>query len=446
VADKRSLSDRFLKGLKPAPAGSHRDYRDAHVPGFGIRVYDLKDTNPARRDRAGKIAFVMYTRFTRGAAPARRIIGIYGAISLENARRTAGEWRSLIAKGIDPAVVEKANREKEAREAAARIQHAFSTVVETFVIDKLKLERDGKDSERVLRSTFVAAWGDRPIGEITALDVLTIINAKKRRAPQQARALLVLIRRFFNWVLDQHTYGLDRSPCDRLSVSRIIGPVPKRNRRLTDAELFAFWRATGRMGYPAGPVYRMLLLTGLRLNECAQLSWSEIQGDTIVIPAARMKAKDATAVEHLVPITAAMRDIIASLPRIRGGQYLFSQSAGKRPLAMTGPIKRDLDQRMLASLKAMARRRGEAHEHVTLPHWTNHDLRRSVRSGLSQLRIEFNVGEMILAHRPPGVVGTYDVHQYLDERREALQAWAQRIASIVNPVAAKVVKLPRRGR
>ena len=145
-------------------------------------------------------------------------------------------------------------------------------------------ECDGKDAERVLRTTFVAAWADRPIGDITALDVLEIINAKKRRAPQQARALMVLIRRFFNWACDAHVYGLTASPCDRLSVSRIIGPVPKRNRSLNDAEIFAFWRATERMKYPVGPAYKLLLLTGLRLNEAAQLSWPEVQGDTIVIP------------------------------------------------------------------------------------------------------------------------------------------------------------------
>ena len=100
---------------------------------------------------------------------------------------------------------------------------------------------------------------------------------------------------------------------------------------------------------------------------------------------------------------------------------------------MTGPIKADLDRRMLRTLKAMARRRGEDHDAVELPHWVNHDLRRTVRSGLSALRVPHNVAEAILAHRPPGIVGTYDLHQYLDEKREALEAWAQRIASIVNP-------------
>ena len=87
-------------------------------------------------------------------------------------------------------------------------------------------------AERDLRNVFVAAWGDRPVSEITTLDVLEIINTKKRTAPQMARALLVLIRRFFNWVIDQHVYGLTASPCDRLSPWRSSSA---RRRRATDA-------------------------------------------------------------------------------------------------------------------------------------------------------------------------------------------------------------------
>ena len=81
---------------------------------------------------------------------------------------------------------------------------------------------------------------------------------------------------------------------------------------------------------------------------------------------------------------------------------------------------------------------------VTVAGWVNHDLRRVVRSGLSALRVEHNVAEAILAHRPPGIVRTYNLHEYEDEKAEALENWAQRIKSIVNPVpaaSAKVVKL-----
>jgi integrase len=422
MADRRLITDRYLKSLPPARRGQRDEVWDSRVPGFGIRVTDAKDADPARRGKAAKIYFMLRARFSTGADPTRRTIGTYGAITLEDARRTAGEWRSLIAKGIDPAVVEAEAREKREREAAARIKHSFGNAAEAFVTDKLKGERSGDDAERDFRANFVAIWRERPISEITKFDILEVINAKKRSgAPQMARALLVLIRRFFNWCVDQHVYGLDRSPCDRIKPNSIIGPVPKRNRRLNDAELFAFWRATGRMGYPTGPAYRALLLTGLRLNECAALSWPEVQGDVIIVPPERMKSKDGRAVEHLVPITAAIQEVISSLPRIKGGKYLFSLSGGKRPLSMTGPIKADLDRRMLRTLQALARRRGEDRDAVTLPSWVNHDLRRTIRSGLSALRVPHNVAEAVLAHRQGGIAATYDLHEYEDEKREALE-------------------------
>ena len=104
---------------------------------------------------------------------------------------------------------------------------------------------------------------------------------------------------------------------------------------------------------------------------------------------------------------------------------------------------------MLSTLKALARRRGEDHEQVTLPHWTNHDLRRTVRSGLSALRVPHVVAEAVLAHRQGGIVGTYNLHEYQEEKAEALELWAQRIKAIVNPepaAPAKVVKMRGRRR
>ena len=100
---------------------------------------------------------------------------------------------------------------------------------------------------------------------------------------------------------------------------------------------------------------------------------------------------------------------------------------------MTGPIKADLDRRMLRTLKAMARRRGEDHHAVTLPHGSTTIC--AARSALDcrHLRVPHNVAEAVLAHRQGGIVATYDLHEYQDEKAEALEAWAQRIASIVNP-------------
>ena len=438
MADRKLLTDRFLKAMAPAPKGQRIEIWDTRVPGFGVRVSDTEDKDPQRRGKAGRITFQLYARFLSGAAPTRRVIGVYGPaasglIPLERAREIAGEWRSLIDKGIDPAAVEAKRREEVRREAEARIKHSFRAVAEDFITDKVANERQGGPVKRDLRSYFIEAWGDRPVSDITELDVLAIINRKKRTGkPQMARNLLAIAKRFFNWTIEQRIYGLKSSPCDRLKAAQIIGEKVTRSRRLTDDEIFAFWRATGRMAYPVGDVYRLLLLTGLRLNECAAISWPEIADNLLTIPASRMKGREHKAREHIVPLSSSALDLIARLPRQNGGPYIFSYSGGKTPLTMSSAIKADLDARMLRTLRALARQRGQDPAKVELPEWVNHDLRRNVKSGLSALRIPQEVSEAVLAHAPSGLASTYDVHQYLDEKREALEAWASRLAVIVN--------------
>jgi len=185
--------------LPPAPKRTRREIWDSRVSGFGIRISDVEDPDPNRRGKAGKITFILFARFSPGAAPTRRNIGVYGATSLDAARSTAGEWRSLIAKGIDPKVIEAEAQEAAARERALRVKHSFANVAQAFFTSKLALERRGREAERDFRAAFVTAWGDRPVSDITPLDVLEIINAKKRTAPVMARALLVMARRFFSW-------------------------------------------------------------------------------------------------------------------------------------------------------------------------------------------------------------------------------------------------------
>jgi integrase len=79
---------------------------------------------------------------------------------------------------------------------------------------------------------------------------------------------------------------------------------------------------------------------------------------------------------------------------------------------------------MLQTLRALARRRGGDHSKVTLPHFVNHDLRRTLRTGLSKLRVDRDIREAVLAHTRPGVEGVYDRHDYQLEKKDALDLWA----------------------
>jgi len=76
--------------------------------------------------------------------------------------------------------------------------------------------------------------------------------AKDRGAPYQAHNLLGYAKRLFSWAIDQHVYGIEVSPADRLKPKAIIGPKHNRKRTLSNDEIFAFWRAASRTSYPYG--------------------------------------------------------------------------------------------------------------------------------------------------------------------------------------------------
>jgi integrase len=159
-----------------------------------------------------------------------------------------------------------------------------------------------------------------------------------------------------------------------------------------------------------------------------------------------MKGKNHKARAHVVPLTDEMIAVLESLPRFTGkdaGLFLFSTTMGKGPVWMNKKVKDRLDVRMVRTLRALARMRGEDPHKVVLPRWTNHDIRRTVRSNLSRLRVTEEAREAVLAHARPGIKGVYDLYDYFDEKREALELWAARLRSIVEPAPDNVVALRR---
>lgn len=455
---KRRLTDRTIKSLKPATENAApADVMDAIVPGFGIRVMGTPQ-HPVR-------TYILRTRFPGNNNPTRVRIGSYDEtdkLSLEAARDKARNWLSAIRKGHDPRLAEARQREAELRKHAT----LFGAVAEDFIRDKLPSERRGADVEREIRKEF-KSWWNRPIADVTDEDIIRIIRTKAKTAPASARNILGHAKRVFQWAIDQRTYGLRVSPASDIKPTAIVGEKVARDRLLNDDEVFAFWRAA-RTPYPAGAVFRLLILTGLRLTEVSNASWSEFnpvvvrairqrgeqpidwskfdqQQLTWTIASSRMKGKNGKARAHVVPLTIDMLRILEGLPIfVSGGDFLFSRNAGRRPAVMTTEIKSELDRRMLRTLRAMARKRGEDDPAtVEIKPFVTHDLRRVVRSGLSQLKVAEEVREAVLAHVRSGIAGVYDRHNYLDEKRDALLLWGARLRSIVEPapVASNVVAM-----
>jgi integrase len=413
ASERVKLTDKRIGAAKPRP--DIYEIRDAEESGLRLRVHP-----------GGKRTFVLVARYPSSPKHAtRRALGEYPTLKLSEAREQARDWKKLIKKGVDPQEAAEEHRREQQRKRA----NTFAAVAEDFIKRHVSKTRKAAVAEREIRREFIDRWGDRPITSIIQADVKAVLmEAVDRGAPYQAHNLLVHIRSLFNWAIAQDDYGLTSSPCDRIKPKAIIGEKKHRSRVLTDAELRAFWAATGKLAYPFGALYRMLALTGQRKSEAANAVWSEVDFDKAlwIIPAERMKM-DAP---HIVPLAPDVLALLASLPRFASGEHLFSTTFGKKPVAGFSKAKRRLDALMREQLKKFEP-------------WRIHDIRRTMRTHLSALPIEDRVRELVIAHAQPGLHKVYDQHAYLDEKREALEVWAARLRSIVEPPPDNVIPMGR---
>jgi integrase len=132
---------------------------------------------------------------------------------------------------------------------------------------------------------------------------------------------------------------------------------------------------------------------------------------------------------HVVPLSTIAITILRSLPRFAGGDYLFSTTFGKKPVAGFSKAKARLDALMSKELGS-------------LEHFVVHDIRRTVRTRLSAAPVEDRVRELVIGHTQRGLHKVYDQHTYLDEKRQALDWWAARLTDVVTqPDAANIAQL-----
>jgi integrase len=184
-----------------------------------------------------------------------------------------------------------------------------------------------------------------------------------------------------------------------------------RSRVLDDCELRIIWNALPERG-DYRDLIRLLILTGQRLREIANLSWSEVDLDkaAITLPPSRTKNRR----EHIVPLSAPALAILKG--RVVNGRDLVF-GTGIRGFSGFSKAKRELDER--AKLRSP---------------WVVHDVRRSVATGLAKL-VQPHIVECVLGHVggfKAGIVSTYNLHAYEDEKRQALDLWSKHISELVS--------------
>lgn len=387
IMTRQSLTDLAVRKLQPVTDARY-DVWDARVPGLGIRVFP-----------SGVKTFFLSYRIE--GRKRRDTLGRYGEISLAEARQLAFERRGRLAKGEDPVVEER----------AAKL--TFGKVVEEFI--RLHVRQNNRPRtqvlyEALLKNVFVAAWGEKPIGEIGKREVIAVIDKlNARQKPGMANNAYAVISKLFNWAVSRDV--IETSPC--AGVERPV-KVKSRERVLSDKELAIILKEAKLIGYPYGTIILMLMLTGQRRGEVVNMEWQQIDWDESVwnIPASLAKNKRA----HSLPLAKPTLDLLRDVPRINDNKFVFA-ARGSKATTFSGFSK-------------SKRRFGKETE---LGDWRLHDLRRTAATGMAKLEVPPHVIERVLNHATGqlgGIAGVYNRFKYLDEMRSALEAWAGHVLAL----------------
>jgi integrase len=375
-------------------------YWDAGSPGFGVKV------TPKGR----KVFVVLYRTGGAGSKLRKYTIGPYGRVTLHQARIAAQKVFAARLEGRDLAA-EK--REAKRRVVADRVED----LLETFITQRLSQNRSAGEISRLLRREVRKPWTGRSIHEISKRDVVEVVSAiGQRGAPIAANKTLKSIKTFLRWCVGRAV--LDQSPAEGV-------PLPTRevarDRVLGDAELAQVILAARQIGGLYGGIVEFLALTGQRREEVARLSWEEL--DLVeriwTIPKSRTK----NAKSHVVHLS---EQSLAILKRAEQRGPLVFSDLGTKPFQEFSRAKRSLDQ--LSGVTS----------------WRLHDLRRTCVSGMARLGIAPHVADKILNHQTgtiSGVAAVYQRHDFLPERRKALDIWGAHVDKLLKQTGQKGLRI-----
>lgn len=350
-------------------------------------------------------------------------IGSVAAWSLADARKEAGRVMRAYDEGRDPRAEKK---------EATSDKNLTENVLDEFLKRHVKAknnDRTAYDVENTIRREIKPKMKGKLITAIRRRDVISLLDDMvDRGVPTMAVRTYALLKKFFNWCIERGI--LEVSPMGGLKPP---ATVEARDRVLSDTELRWAWLAAESIGWPFGPLFKMLAVTAQRKEEVAGASRSEFdlraKEPVWVIPPARAK----NGREHLVPVTPLVISLIESLPVINESHLLFTTN-GATTVGGFSKAKERLDAAMLKIARREAQERGNDPEEVKIAPWVLHDFRRTAASGMAAQGVQPHVIEAVLNHKSGtirGVAAVYNRYDYDREKKRALLGWERHVRSII---------------
>jgi integrase len=381
----RALTDVAIRNLK---AGASR----REVPDPGQRgLYVIVQTTGAK-------SFAVRYRY----AGRPRKLTLKAGITLAAARKEAATALYEVEQGRDPSVAKRQVRQAQQLAAA----DTFQAIAEEYLRREGHRLRTADWRRGVLGRLIYPVIGERPISEIRRSEIIRLLDRiEEGNGPVMADQTLAIIRKIMNW----HATRSDdfRTPIVR-GMARVKMSERARERTLTDDELRRVWKIADTVDGAFGCYVQFLLLTAARRNEAAAMTLKEVSGTDWTLPASRNKTK----IDLVRPLSAAARAVMSKAPKPADSDFMFCGAVG-----------------------GFSRRKKALDKACGVTGWTLHDLRRTARSLMSRAGVPADHAERCLGHVIGGVRGTYDRHEYHEEKLRAYEALAAQIERIVNPVA-----------
>lgn len=417
------FTDRAVKALTLEPGRKDRLVFDDETPGLGLRITAKSKT------------FLVQWTDLNTKRKVREALGVWGNITIEQARAAVRAKLGEVARGLDP-TAERKRKKAEAESERAEAALTLDALIDEWGDLHLKRRRPryAAEAKRALRFAF-ADHLKRPAARLTRAEVMAVLDKLSAAGKgTTAGRTLAYGRACYTWA--EKRSRVTANPFHRLPIAEATN---ERDRVLTDSEVAEVWAAAGALPYPFGPFFRLAMLTLQRREEVAGMRWAEISADRTLwtIPAERMKNNR----PHDVHLPPAARAILKTLPRREGTDLAFT-TTGRTPISGYSRAKVQIDAAIAKARAEAARKIGR--DSAPLVPWRLHDFRRTGVSRLAAMGFDSIVADKLLAHKPAklkGVASVYQRHDFASERRKALEAWSDHVAG--ETVGNNIVKLKK---
>ncbi|MDA3876576.1 MAG: tyrosine-type recombinase/integrase [Halothiobacillus sp.] len=384
-----ALTDTKLQRLQP----KERPFQVADGHGLYVEV----------QPTGKKVWRMQYRIGGRDGKKEKVTLGEYPAYSLVEARRWRDECRAKIVRGLSPARAKQLDK-AAAAEAGKDTVRVFAELWFADVVNRTNSEP--RNIRRILNKDVLPAIGDMAVAEVRIEDVLKVTDAiKARGADHMALHTRNAMKRLFAYAIARGKTQFNPAAAVE---ARFIATARSRDVALSSQEIGRLLRGIYQSSVKRQHklALHLLILCMVRKSELLQARWEEIDFDKAEwnIPAERMK-KDKP---HLVPLSKQALAMFEELRALSSGSEWVLPSRGslKKPIAKTtlNNVVRSLD--------------------LEVRDFVIHDFRRTASTHLHEAGFNSDWVEKALAHEQKGVRGVYNRAEYLSQRREMLQWWA----------------------